>query len=95
MQTIAVQRAPSLPNTDVLANGSVSAAGHVAEDAVKEERRQPRFAPGRVRRVFARKEERREDRCVYVGHHKCWTREPRGLVDEQLRSFGVAIVRHQ
>ena len=94
MQTNAVQRAPSLPNTDVLANGSVPAAGHVAEDAVKEERGQPRFVPGRVRRVPARKEERREDRCVYVGHQKCWTREPSSLVDEQLRSFGVAIVRY-
>ena len=61
MQTNAVQWAPSLPNTNVLANGPVSAAGNVAEDAVKEERGQPRLAPGRVRRVLARKEERREN----------------------------------
>jgi hypothetical protein len=46
MQTIAVHRAPFLPNSDVLTNGPVSAARHVAEDAVKEERGRSSFAPG-------------------------------------------------
>lgn len=95
MKTVAVYRTPFLPNSDVLTNGPVSAAGHIAEDAVKEERRLPRFAPGRVCRVLARKEERWENRRVEVGNYKRWTREPRGLVDEQLRSFGVTIVRYQ
>lgn len=79
MKTIAVHRVPFLPDSDVLTNGSVSAAGHVAEDAVKEERG---FAAGRVCRVLARKVECREDRCVDVCDYKCWTREPRGLVYE-------------
>jgi hypothetical protein len=74
MKTIAVYRAPFLPDSDVLTDGPVSAAGHIAEDSVKEERGLPRFAPGRVCRVLARKEDRRENRRVEVGDYKCWTR---------------------
>lgn len=95
MQAVAVIRFPFLPYRDILTQGPVSAAGHVAEDAVKEKRGRPSFAPGRVRRVFARKVECREDRGIDVGHYKCRTREPCGLVYEQLRSLGVAIVGHQ
>ena len=54
MQAIAVNRAPFLPNPNVLTNGPVSAARDITEDAVKEEWGRPSFAPGRFRRVLAR-----------------------------------------
>ena len=54
MQTIAVNRAPFLPNPNDLTNSSVSAAGDVTENSVKEEWGRPSFAPGRLRRVLAR-----------------------------------------
>ncbi len=94
MQTIAIHRTPFLPDPDVLANGPVSAAGHVAEDTIKEERGRPSFAIDQVRRILAWKEEGREDRRVDVSDYECWTRKPRRLVYEQLCSLVVAIIGH-
>jgi hypothetical protein len=90
VQPVPIQGLPALPDADVLAQRTIAAARHVAEDPVEQELTRRLF--DRPTFFDRRRSKDRIDRRVQIGDHQRGTWEAGRLVDEKMGSSGIAVV---
>lgn len=92
MEPVPVERLPVLPDAEVLAQGAVSAARYIAQDAVEEQLHVLLRAPRAVAHCVCGDAQHGVDARVEVCDEKRRAREARALVDEEVRALRVAVV---
>jgi hypothetical protein len=94
MQTITIERLPTFPYLKIFSHGTVTAAGNITQNPVKQKRLLLLISTYR-RAVVNRNFDGRIIGRVKVGHHECRGRKASRLVNEKMGPFGVGIVGYE